>query len=162
MYQTTGAVEISDAIHPIGRAALRKEGTDAIIVTWGTMVSISLQAALALETSGLDIGVLDLRWLSPLDDTAIRQTVLEAQGRVVVVHEANLTGGFGAEIVARIHEMLAEELPLTIKRVATPNTRMPAAPVLSSALLPNVDRIAAAVRAVIETHSPKLEFISTR
>lgn len=148
LYQTTGPVRLSDHIQPIGKADLKKTGTDAVIVTWGTMVRIALEAAAALEKDGLSAGVLDLRWLSPLDETALREAVIAAGGRVVVAHEANLTGGFGAEIVARLHEMLDGQLALKIKRVATPNVRMPAAPLLAQQLLPNAARIEAAVRAV--------------
>ena len=96
-----------------------------------------------------DVSVLDLRWLSPLDEDALRQVVLDAQGRVVVAHEANRTGGFGAEIVASLHEMLGERLPLKIKRVASPDIRMPAAPALAQRLLPNAEKIAAALRAIM-------------
>ena len=92
---------------------------------------VALEAARAMEQRWLNVAVLDLRWLSPLDEDALRQAVLDAGGRVVVAHEANLTGGFGAEIVTRIHEMLDDQLTLKIKRVATPNVRMPAAPVLA-------------------------------
>jgi 2-oxoisovalerate dehydrogenase E1 component len=75
--------------------------------------------------------------------------VTEARGRVVVAHEANLTGGFGAEIVARLHEMLGDRLPLKVKRVGSPDIRMPAAPALAQQLLPNAEKIAAAVRAIM-------------
>jgi len=149
LYQTTGPVNTSKAVEPIGRADLKKQGSDAVIVTWGTMVRVALEAAGSLEKGGLKIGVLDLRWLSPMDEKALRQAVVEAGGRVVVVHEANQTGGFGAEIVARIHEMLGTQMSLKIRRVATPDVRMPAAPILAQQLLPNADRIIAAVQAVI-------------
>ena len=111
----------------------------------GTALGPALEAA---KTIG-DVSVLDLRWLSPLDEDALRQVVLETQGRVVVAHEANRTGGFGGEIVARLHEMLGDRLPLKIKRVASPDIRMPAAPVLSQRLLPNAETIASAVRAIV-------------
>ena len=70
-------------------------------------IGASLEAA---EKIG-NVAVLDLRWLSPLDEDALRQVALDAGGRVVVAHEANRTGGFGAEIVARLHEMLGDTLP---------------------------------------------------
>jgi 2-oxoisovalerate dehydrogenase E1 component len=78
---------------------------------------------------------------------------MDAGGRVVVAHEANLTGGFGAEIVARIHELLGDEISLKIKRVATPNIRMPAASVLAQEVLPNASKITEAVRTVMMTSS---------
>jgi 2-oxoisovalerate dehydrogenase E1 component len=113
------------------------------------MVRIALDAAESLEKNGLKIGVLDLRWLSPLDEKTLQQAVIEAGGRVVVAHEANLTGGFGAEVVARIHERLGRKVNLRIKRVATPDVRMPAAPILSQQLLPNADRLIAAIQDVM-------------
>ena len=84
---------------------MRKPGTDAVIITWGTMVRVALEAAQLLESEGLQVGVLDLRWLAPLDEEAIRSAATRANGKVVVAHEANVTGGFGAEILARLHEL---------------------------------------------------------
>lgn len=148
LYQTTGPVETGGSVHPIGGADLKKDGSEGLIITWGTMLRIALEAAELLRVEGIEAAVLDLRWLSPLDEPAIRTAVLKANGRVVIAHEANRTGGFGAEIVARIHELLDDTLPLKIKRVAAPDVRMPASPVLSQALLPNAKDIVAAVRAV--------------
>lgn len=145
LYQSSGPVRTSLPIQPIGKAIVRRHGSGAVIVTWGTMLAAALEAADAVK----NIGVIDLRWLSPLDEDALRQVVLEAGGRVVVAHEANVTGGFGAEIVARLHEMLGDRLPLKIKRVGSPDIRMPAAPALAQQLLPNAEKIAAAVRAIM-------------
>jgi 2-oxoisovalerate dehydrogenase E1 component len=145
LYQSSGPVRTFLPIQPIGKAIVRRHGTAAAIVTWGTMLGAALEAADTLK----NVGVLDLRWLSPLDEDALRQVVTEAGGRVVVAHEANLTGGFGAEIVARLHEMLGDRLPLKIKRVGSPDIRMPAAPALAKQLLPNAEKIAAAVRAIM-------------
>jgi 2-oxoisovalerate dehydrogenase E1 component len=145
LYQSSGPVRTSGPIQPIGKAKVRRKGTGAAIVTWGTMLGAALEAADAIQ----NVGVIDLRWLSPLDEDSLRQVVLEAGGCVVVAHEANLTGGFGAEIVARLHEMLDDRLPLKIKRVGSPDVRMPASPVLAQRLLPNAEKIAAAVRAIL-------------
>jgi 2-oxoisovalerate dehydrogenase E1 component len=124
---------------------VRRPGTGAAIVTWGTMLAAALEAADTVE----NVSVIDLRWLSPLDDDALRRVVLEAGGRVVVAHEANLTGGFGAEIVARLHDMLGDQLTLKVRRVASPDVRMPSAPALAQRLLPNAEKIVTAVRAVM-------------
>jgi 2-oxoisovalerate dehydrogenase E1 component len=145
LYQTSGPVRTSGPVQPIGKAIVRRSGTAAAIVTWGTMLGPALEAADTIK----NIGVIDLRWLSPLDEDALRQVALDAGGRVVVAHEANLTGGFGAEIVARLHEMLDDRLTLKIKRVGSPDVRMPAAPALAQRLLPNAEKIAAAVRAIM-------------
>ena len=145
LYQSSGPVRTSGPIQPIGKANVKRHGTAAAIVTWGTMLGAALEAADAIK----NIGVIDLRWLSPLDEDALRHVVTEARGRVVVAHEANLTGGFGAEIVARLHEMLGDRLPLKIRRVGSPDIRMPAAPALAQRLLPNAEKIAAAVRTIM-------------
>jgi len=149
LYQTTGAVRYTDEIEPIGKSRLHKTGRDAVIVTWGTMLSVALEAAAKLSDEDLDIGVLDLRWLCPLDSKGLRAAVKSAGGRVLVLHEANQTGGFGAEIVARLHELFDGDLPISAVRLATPDVRMPAAPILQRALLPNVDKVVTEVRQLL-------------
>jgi 2-oxoisovalerate dehydrogenase E1 component len=141
LYQTTGEVYFSDEIEPMGRSLLRKPGRDAVIVTWGTGVLIGLQAATRLAEEDLDVGVLDLRWLCPLDESGLRAAAKSASGKVIVLHEANRTSGFGAEIVARLHESFVNEIELRVARVATPDMRIPAAPILQRALLPTADRV---------------------
>ncbi len=148
LYQTKGPVEIAATAEPAGKARLRREGSDIAIVTWGTMVGPSLEAAERLAAQGCDAAVLDLRWLSPLDENALLQAVRAARGRVLVVHEAVKTGGFGAEIVAKLNEALAGEMTLSIRRVASPDTRIPAAPSLQSALIPDATTIAGAAMAL--------------
>lgn len=130
---------------------MRRSGGDAVIITWGTMVHRSLEAASLLAAEGVDVGVLDLRWLAPLDEAAIAAAVRAAHGRVIVVHEANRTGGFGAEIAARIAEHLLYELDAPIMRLATPDVRMPAAPELQAALIPTAEAIAQSVRQLVES-----------
>lgn len=144
LYPVKGLVEIAAAPEPAGKARVHREGKDLAIVTWGTMVGPSIEAAEQLTASGCDTAVLDLRWLSPLDEKALMDVVKAAGGRVLVVHEAVKTGGFGAEIVAKLHELLAGEMPLSIRRVTSPDTRIPAAPSLQAALIPNVETIIAA------------------
>jgi 2-oxoisovalerate dehydrogenase E1 component len=146
LYQTTGPVFTDGAVEPIGRADLKRAGKDAAIVTWGTMVRVALEAAEQLQNAGTDVAVLDLRWLSPLDENMLRKTVTDAHGKVIILHEANRTGGFGAEITARLYEMLGGEMKLTVKRVATPDVRMPASPVLAEQLLPNASRVVETLR----------------
>ena len=136
LYQTTGQVEFTDTIEPVGKSRLHKPGKDAVIVTWGTMVLVALEAAGQLAEEGKDVGVLDLRWLCPVDHEGLLAAVRNASGKVIVLHEANKTGGFGAEIAARLHELLGSEMALRIARVATPDMRIPASPVLQRALLP--------------------------
>lgn len=149
LYQNSGNVDLNLPTEPIGKARLYGTGRDAIIVSWGTMLGPSLEAADSLKQDNIDASVLDLRWLSPLDEEALFSAVENAGHRAVVAHEANVTGGFGAEIVARLHEAFAG-IPLQIVRVGAPNVRIPASPVLMRALIPNAAQIADAVRRVAE------------
>jgi 2-oxoisovalerate dehydrogenase E1 component len=128
-------------IEPIGKSKLRKSGRDALIVTWGTMLQVALEAANQLEQEGADVGVLDLRWLCPLDNDGLRAAVKSASKKVIVLHEANRTGGFGAEVVARLHEFFGNDTGLNIRRVATPDMRIPASPVLLRALVPSAAKV---------------------
>jgi pyruvate/2-oxoglutarate/acetoin dehydrogenase E1 component len=110
------------------------------------MVPIALEAAAALADLGIDTAVLDLRWLSPIDDDALLRTVEEADGKVVLLHEDNLTGGFGAELFARLHERWRSDRPLRIARVAGDDTRIPSSPRLQRLVRPQVESVTAAVR----------------
>ena len=132
----------------VGGARLRRPGSDALIVSWGRMVIEAEAAAGELAETGIDAAVLDLRWLSPLDDRALI-TLSRRLRRVLVVHEANLTGGFGAEVAARVAESAFGELAAPVMRLATPDVRMPAAPALQSALLPSRSTIGDAVRTLV-------------
>jgi len=149
LYQTKGEVTLTEGAEPVGKAALKRTGKDAVIVTWGNMVPPALEAAGALQDEGHDVAVLDLRWLAPLDWEAVAAATKAAGGKVLVLHEATMTGGFGAEIVARLHERL--DGPLTVRRLATPDVRMPASAVLQSTLVPDRETIAEAVRALVQS-----------
>jgi 2-oxoisovalerate dehydrogenase E1 component len=146
LYQTTGPVDTEKDVEPMGKARLHRLGSDALIVTWGTMLKPALDAAEMLQQENRQVGVLDLRWLNPLDDETLLSAVKNAGGRVVVAHEANRTGGFGAEILARLQELAGAQLALKLARVATPDVRMPASPVLMRELVPAAEGIADAVR----------------
>lgn len=144
LYQTKGEVRLDAAPLPVGRAIRRSKGRDGLIITWGTMLASAMEAARILkEEDNLSVTVLDLVWLSPLDEAAIAEAVDATDGTIVIAHEANRTGGFGAEIAARIQEMGVSR---PIRRVATPDTRIPASPSLQKALIPNADTIASAMR----------------
>jgi 2-oxoisovalerate dehydrogenase E1 component len=147
-YQVKAAVAITEGAEAPGLSHLRRAGTDCAIITWDSMVEPSMSAAVILARSGIEASVLDLRWLSPIDDAAIREAVLAANGHVVIVHEAVKTGGLGAEIGMRIHEF-CPEIAVRIRRLATPDVRMPASPVLQAALLPNSNLIVDAVKGLV-------------
>ena len=134
-----------DFIVPIGKAALRREGDDLSIITYGAMVYKALEAAEELSKSGLDVEVLDLRSILPLDEEAILATAKKTS-KVIVLHEATMTGGPGGEVVARIAEKAFEYLDGPIVRIAPPDTPVPYSPTLEEAFLPQTKDIVAAAR----------------
>jgi 2-oxoisovalerate dehydrogenase E1 component len=148
LYQTKGMVNTTGPVDPVGGARVHREGSDVAIFTWGAILSTVLRAADELSQQGVEAQVVDLRWLSPLDDETIEQVVRAGSGNVVVVHEANVTGGFGAEVAARIQERHFDYLDNPVARVGTPDTRIPSAPALQDALLPNVGTIVSAAMAL--------------
>jgi pyruvate/2-oxoglutarate/acetoin dehydrogenase E1 component len=144
LYQTKAEVSVAGALQDVGGARVVREGDDVTIVTWSRMVQEAEAAASTLSDRGIGAEVVDLRWLSPLDfDTVLRS--VEKTSRVVIAHEANRSGGFGAEVAARISEEGLWSLEAPIERVAAPDVRIPAAPVLQSAVIPNAETIVAAV-----------------
>ena len=152
MYQDTGTVTLGGPSERVGGAALRRDGADVALITWGPMVASALDAAEQLSAEGIEASVLDLRWLRPLDDDAIAAVVSRCGGRVVVAHQAFQTGGFGAEVSARITEKHFSQLAGPVLRVGTPDVRMPSAPSLQEELLPNpADIVRAAQR--LASHS---------
>lgn len=134
---------------PLGRAAVRRAGTDATIVTFGAMVHVALEAATTLAADGVEVEVLDLRTLAPLDRETILASVAKTS-RVLVLHEATRTGGIGGEIAATIAEEAFEYLDAPVARLASLDTPVPYSPPLEAAFLPNRDKVVAAVRKLVE------------
>jgi len=133
---------------PFGQARIAREGDDLVIVAWSAAVVIAEKAAELAAAEGYSVAVLDLRSLVPLDTDALREAVARC-GRALVVHEATLTGGFGAEIVATIQQEAFWSLQAPIGRVTAPDTPYPIASV-EEFYVPSVERVLAGVRAVIE------------
>ena len=133
---------------PFGQANVVREGDRATIVANLLMVHRSLQAAKVLEQEGIQVEVIDPRTLVPLDDQTIFKSV-EKTGRLVIVEEDNLTGGWGAEVAARVADACLGYLEAPIRRVAAPDTPVPFAPVMENRYVPSVDRILQAVRSVL-------------
>jgi 2-oxoisovalerate dehydrogenase E1 component len=109
------------------------------------MLSRALAAAETLAGLGIDAAVLNLRWLNPLDEAALSDLIGRTGGRILIVHEAVRTGGFAGEIAMRLSELAAGQ-PLSVRRLTTPDVRIPASAVLQAALLPSAASIAAAAR----------------
>jgi len=140
-----GPVPEGDEIVPIGVAAIRREGDDITLVTYGAMVSPSLGAADRLAKEGIEVEVIDLRSLLPYDKAAIF-TSLEKTSRVMIVHEDVKTLGIGAELSAVIMEEHFEFLDAPVTRVTYPDTHAPFAQALEAANLPDADKITDALR----------------
>src|SRR5436190_8553614 len=140
-----GPVPEGDEIVPIGAAAIRREGNDATVLTYGAMVLPSLEAADRLAKEGVEVEVVDLRSLLPYDRNAIFASV-EKTSRVLIVHEDVKTLGIGAELSAIIAEERFDWLDAPIVRLTYPDTYPPFSHVLEHANLPNVDSIAEALR----------------
>ncbi|HXH22206.1 MAG TPA: alpha-ketoacid dehydrogenase subunit beta [Dehalococcoidia bacterium] len=135
-----------DYLVPIGPAEVRREGDDLTVFTYGFMVHEALQAAETLSAEGIEACVVDLRTLAPLD----RETILDRArqtGKILIVHEDNITCGAGAEVAALIAQEAFESLDGPITRLAAPD--VPAFPYnrgLEEHCLPNAEKIAAAMR----------------
>jgi pyruvate dehydrogenase E1 component beta subunit len=132
----------------LGQARMARDGDDLVIVAWSAAVVIAEKAAELAAGEGYSVGVLDLRSLVPLDTDALHEAVARC-GRGLVVHEATLTGGFGAEVVATIQEEAFWSLEAPIGRVAAYDTPYPIASV-EQFYVPSVERVLDGVRAVIE------------
>ncbi|MDP4012292.1 MAG: alpha-ketoacid dehydrogenase subunit beta [Candidatus Nanoarchaeia archaeon] len=130
---------------PLGKAEVRKEGSDVTIITWGSMTVPSLSAA--ARSKDISIEVIDLRTIVPFDIQTIINSV-QKTGRVIIVHEAARTGGFGAEIVSQINEKALFSLEAPIERVTGFDTVFPLAK-MENYYLPNIKRIEKAVQKVV-------------
>jgi pyruvate/2-oxoglutarate/acetoin dehydrogenase E1 component len=135
-----------DVIVPLGRARTHRAGRDITIVTYGMMVHESLKAAEQLsEADGIDVEILDLRTLLPLDEDAIIESVKKTN-RVLIVHEDTRTGGIAGEISMRISEKAFEWLDAPILRVTSIDSPVPYSPPLEDYFLPQVADIVTACR----------------
>ncbi len=148
-YRTSGDVPAGEHLVPLGKARVEREARDAVVVTWGAMVDVACDAADAVRAArGAEVGVVDLRTLTPLDTETLVQ-VAERAGRVVVVHEAPLTAGFGAEVVATIQEEAFYSLEAPIRRVAGYDVGS-APPLVEDWCRPDVARVVAALDASLD------------
>ncbi len=134
---------------PFGRARVRREGADVVVITWGALVQRTLLAAERASQSDVNVQVLDLRTLAPYDWTTIAASVTQTN-RVVVAHEDQLTCGFGAELAARIADELFDQLDAPVKRVGALDCPVAYHPILEEAILPQTDDVLQAIMTVAE------------
>ena len=133
-----------DFMIPFGKASLRHEGSDVLVVTWGALVQRAIVAAHQAQEDGISVAVLDLRTIAPYDWDAIA-THVKRTNRVVVAHEDQLTCGFGAEIAARVAGSLFEYLDAPVRRVGALDTPVAYNPELEDAILPQTADVLQAI-----------------
>ena len=133
---------------PIGKADVKREGTDVTVVATAAMVPRALLAATQLERDGVSVEVLDPRTLRPLDTETILESVRKTN-RLLIVHEACTQGGFGAEVSAMVVEKAFDYLDAPIARLGAPDTPMPYNDELERATIPSQEKIFAAIQSLL-------------
>jgi pyruvate dehydrogenase E1 component beta subunit len=146
----TGHVPEEPYTLELGSADIKRKGEDITVVSALRMVHRSINAAAALEQDGIDAEVIDMRTLVPLDIETVIGSVRKT-GRLVVVQEDNLRGGWGAEVVARVAEYASDCLKAPIRRIGAPDTPVPFSPTLESSIIPDEPRIASVIRSIVQT-----------
>ncbi len=148
LYEKKDEVPEGDFRVPLGQARLVQPGLDCTLVSYGSAMVTTLEAAKTLATEGISAEVLDLRCLVPLDRARLLESVRKT-GRLVVIHEANKFGGFGAEIAALVAEEAFEHLKAPIRRVASPDIPVPFSPPQEKFYRPSPEKVIEAVHSII-------------
>jgi len=148
LYRLKGPVPEEEYLIPLGVADVKHQGKDVTIITYSSMVQVSLEAADRLAQEGIDAEVIDLRTLVPLDEETILDSVKKT-GRVIVVHEACQRGGFGAEIGMFVMEHAFDFLDAPIKRVAGLNIPVPYSPPIGTKAIPSAEDVVAAAHEML-------------
>ncbi|QDP40544.1 alpha-ketoacid dehydrogenase subunit beta [Radiobacillus deserti] len=145
-----GEVPEEDYTLPIGKADVKREGSDVTVITYGLCVHFALQAAEKLASEGIDVHILDLRTIYPLDQEAIIEAASKT-GKVLLVTEDTLEGSIIGEVAAIISEHCLFDLDAPIKRLAGPNVpAMPYAPTMEKRFMVNPDKVEQAIRDLAE------------
>jgi len=144
-----GEVPDDNSIVPIGKARVHREGRDVSIITYAAMVHTAQEAADILAKDGIEVEIIDLRTLSPLDREAITQTVKKTN-KVILLHEDTRTGGLAGEIAAIINEEAFDDLDGPIVRITSLDTPVPFSPPLEKAFLPQVEDVVREARKLVK------------
>jgi pyruvate dehydrogenase E1 component beta subunit len=144
LYMTRGPVPDEEYLIPMGKAEVKRQGTDVSLITYSYMTLKCLEAAAALDREGISVEVVDLRTLSPLDKDTILASARKT-GRVIVVHEAVKRGGVGGDIAAMLFEEAYDDLDGPVLRIAGRNTPIPYNLNIEKACVPSVEDIVAGV-----------------
>jgi 2-oxoisovalerate dehydrogenase E1 component len=137
----------SEYMIPFGKSAVKRDGTDVVVITWGALVQRSLLAAQQAEKEGISVMVIDLRTIMPFDWEVIASAVA-LTNRVVIAHEDQLTCGFGAELAARIADELFQHLDAPVRRVAALDTPVAYYPELEEVILPQSGNVLKAIKEI--------------
>jgi pyruvate dehydrogenase E1 component beta subunit len=148
LYFAPGPVPEDDYLVPIGQAEVKRPGGDVTVVTWSGMLGTAFQAAGQLAAEGIEVEIVDLRTLVPLDKAAILASVRKT-GRLVVLHEATRTGGFAGEVAAVVMEEAFESLKAPLRRVTGPDIPVPASPPLERFYIPDAEQVVTAVKDLV-------------
>lgn len=148
LYQTKGQIPEEEYVIPLGKADIKKVGSDVSIIAYSKAVITALEAAKTLEQEGISVEIIDLRTLVPLDFEAIAESVKKT-GKVIVMHDSCERGGYGAEITAQIQRKLFDYLDAPIIRLAGKNVPPPFAPYVEKASVPVVADVIAAVKDIL-------------
>jgi pyruvate dehydrogenase E1 component beta subunit len=148
LYQTRGEVPDGDYTVPIGKSKVQRQGKDVTIVTYSKMLEVSMKAADQLAQAGIEVEIVDLRTLRPLDMEPVIES-FKKTNRAVVVEEGWRSFGVGSEIAARIYEEAFDYVDAPIKRVAQDEVPLPYNRTLEQMALPQVEDIIAAVKEVL-------------
>jgi pyruvate dehydrogenase E1 component beta subunit len=148
LYQTRGEVPVGDYVLPLGKADIKREGSDVTLVSYAKMTQVSLDAAKELEKEGISVEVVDLRSLRPLD-TELVMASFKKTNHCVVVEEAHALYGVGAEIAARIQEQAFDWMDAPVRRVSTEDVPLPYSRELEQSALPDMQKIMKAVKEIL-------------
>jgi 2-oxoisovalerate dehydrogenase E1 component beta subunit len=134
-----------DGFVPLGKARVARPGRDLSVITYGAMLHVALEAADRLTAEGIELEILDLRTIKPLDEEAILESVRKTS-RALVLTEEQATGSVAGDVASRISEKAFSWLDGPVVRLCCPDTPVPFSPPLEEAYLPNVDKLVARVR----------------
>jgi pyruvate dehydrogenase E1 component beta subunit len=148
LYFAPGPVPEEEHLIPIGHADIKRPGKDITVVTWSKMLGVAMKAAGQLAREGIDMEIVDLRTLSPLDKETILTSVRKT-GRLVVLHEATRTGGFAGEVAAVVMEEAFTSLKAPLRRVTGPDIPVPFSPPLERFYIPNEEQLIRAIKEIL-------------
>ena len=148
LYSVKGEVPEGEYTIPIGKADIKRKGTHVTVVTWSKMLGVALRAAEQLALEGIELEVLDLRTLVPLDKETLLSSVRKTN-RLIVLHEAPRTGGFAGEICAVVTEEAFSSLKAPFRRVTGADIPVPVSPPLERFYIPSEESLIRAVKEIV-------------